>query len=180
MCWVFGAAQAFSSCGKQGYSAWQCSGSHCPGFSCCGTWALGAWAWLLHGMWDPPGPGLEAVSPASAGGFFTTEPPGKPLPCFLGVGCSLGLSLSMGGSGFLSFSRLAWASLSNGKSLSAEAVRPPVAQALKLTWYHFCHILLIRPGCEISPDSRDGERLYLLMGKLWNVLLCFSILHNNY
>ena len=29
-------------------------------------------------MWDPPGSGIELVSPALAGGFFTTEPPGKP------------------------------------------------------------------------------------------------------
>ena len=29
-------------------------------------------------MWDPPWPGIEPVSPALAGGFFTTEPPGKP------------------------------------------------------------------------------------------------------
>ena len=28
-------------------------------------------------MWDLPGPGLEPVSPALAGGFFTTVPPGK-------------------------------------------------------------------------------------------------------
>ena len=28
-------------------------------------------------MWDLPGPGLEPVSPASAGGFLTTAPPGK-------------------------------------------------------------------------------------------------------
>ena len=28
-------------------------------------------------MWDLPGPGLEPVSPALAGGFLTTEPPGK-------------------------------------------------------------------------------------------------------
>ena len=26
-------------------------------------------------MWDLPGPGIEPVSPALAGGFFTTEPP---------------------------------------------------------------------------------------------------------
>ena len=32
-------------------------------------------------MWDLPGPGLEPVSPALAGGFLTTEPPGKPLTC---------------------------------------------------------------------------------------------------
>ena len=28
-------------------------------------------------MWDLPGPGLEPVSPALAGGFLTTPPPGK-------------------------------------------------------------------------------------------------------
>ena len=28
-------------------------------------------------MWDLPGPGLEPVSPALAGGFLTTEPQGK-------------------------------------------------------------------------------------------------------
>ena len=33
---------------------------------------------LLHGMWDPLGPGLEPMSPALAGGFSTTAPPGKP------------------------------------------------------------------------------------------------------
>ena len=29
-------------------------------------------------MWDLPGPGLQPVFPASAGGFLTTAPPGKP------------------------------------------------------------------------------------------------------
>ena len=32
----------------------------------------------LRGMWDLPRPGLEPVSPALAGGFSTTAPPGKP------------------------------------------------------------------------------------------------------
>ena len=36
------------------------------------------WASLLHGMWGPPRPGIEPVSPALAGGFFTTEPSRKP------------------------------------------------------------------------------------------------------
>ena len=34
---------------------------------------------MLLGMWDPPGPGIKPVSPTLAGGFFTTEPSGKPL-----------------------------------------------------------------------------------------------------
>ena len=32
----------------------------------------------LRGMWDPPRPGLEPVSPALAGRLPTTAPPGKP------------------------------------------------------------------------------------------------------
>lgn len=39
------------------------------GFRSCGAQAL-----LLHGTWEPPGPGIELTSPALAGGFFTTEP----------------------------------------------------------------------------------------------------------
>ncbi|KAJ8790669.1 hypothetical protein J1605_021267 [Eschrichtius robustus] len=36
-------------------------------------------------MWELPGPGIEPVSPALAGGFLTTVPPGKPPdPVFTG------------------------------------------------------------------------------------------------
>ena len=55
------------------------------GLSSCGSRALesrlsscGTGAQLLYGMWDLPGPGLEPVSPALAGGFLITVPPGKP------------------------------------------------------------------------------------------------------
>ena len=34
-------------------------------------------------MWDLPASGIEPVSHALAGGFFTTEPPGKPIHLFL-------------------------------------------------------------------------------------------------
>ena len=37
-------------------------------------------------MWDLPGPGIEPVPLALAGGFFTTEPPGKPLPQDMNLG----------------------------------------------------------------------------------------------
>ena len=43
------------------------------GLSSCGSRAQ-----LLRGMWDLPRPGLEPVSPALAGRFSTTAPPGKP------------------------------------------------------------------------------------------------------
>ena len=36
-------------------------------------------AYGLSCMWDFPGPGLEPMSPALAGGFLTTAPPGKSL-----------------------------------------------------------------------------------------------------
>ena len=38
----------------------------------------GSRAQLLRGMWDPPIPGPEPVSPAPAGRLSTTAPPGKP------------------------------------------------------------------------------------------------------
>ena len=42
----------------------------------------GSQAQPLHGMWDPPRPRLEPVSPALAGRLSTTAPPGKPLDIF--------------------------------------------------------------------------------------------------
>ena len=40
--------------------------------------SCGSRAQLLRGMWDLPRPGLEPTSPALAGRFSTTVPPGKP------------------------------------------------------------------------------------------------------
>ena len=40
--------------------------------------SCGSRAQPLRGMWDPPRPGLEPASPALAGRFSTTAPPGKP------------------------------------------------------------------------------------------------------
>ena len=42
----------------------------------------GSWVQLLHGMWDPLGPGSELGSPALAVRFLPTAPPGKPLLFF--------------------------------------------------------------------------------------------------
>ena len=78
----------FSCCGARAPGAWA-SAVVAHGLSSCGSWALehslsscGARAQLLHGTWDPPGPGLEPVSPAFAGGFLTTAPPGKSPYCW--------------------------------------------------------------------------------------------------
>ena len=43
----------------------------------------GSRAQLLRGMWDPPRPGPEPVSPAPAGRLSTTAPPGKPLTALI-------------------------------------------------------------------------------------------------
>ena len=42
----------------------------------CGLRSCVAWAWLLRGIFSRLG--FKPVSPAWAGGFFTTEAPGKP------------------------------------------------------------------------------------------------------
>ena len=106
LCWVFVAACGLplvavsggsSSLWCAGFSLWwllllQSTGSRHVGFSSCdtrlsscGSRALerrlsscGSRAYLLHGMWDLPGPGFEPVSPSLAGGFLTTAPPGNP------------------------------------------------------------------------------------------------------
>ena len=78
--------RAFSSCGKRGplfivvhrplTIAASLVAEHrlqTRGLSNCGSRAQ-----LLGGMWDLPRPGLEPMSPALAGRFSTTAPPGKP------------------------------------------------------------------------------------------------------
>ena len=70
---------AFSSCGEWGLlSSWSARVSHCGGFSCCG-----AQAQLLCSMWNPSRPGIRLISPALAGGFLLTVPPGKSLVYYL-------------------------------------------------------------------------------------------------
>ena len=80
-------ARAFSSCGKRGPLFIAVRGPLTIAASLVAEhWVqtrrlsnCGSRAQLLRGMWDLPRPGLEPVSPALAGGFLTTAPPGKPL-----------------------------------------------------------------------------------------------------
>ena len=51
--------------------------------------SCGSRAQSLRGMWDLPRPGLEPVSPALAGRFSTTAPPGKPQGNLAGNGESV-------------------------------------------------------------------------------------------
>ena len=52
------------------------------GLQTCRLSSCGSRAQLLRGMWHSPTPGLKPVSPALAGRFSTTAPPGKPLTIF--------------------------------------------------------------------------------------------------
>ena len=78
--------RAFSSCGKWGPLFITVHGPLTIAASLVAEHRLqthrlsscGSWAQLLRGMWDFPRPGLEPVSPALAGRFSTTAPPGKP------------------------------------------------------------------------------------------------------
>ena len=78
--------RAFSSCGKRGPLFIAVRGPLTIAASLAAEHRLqtrrlsnyGSRAQPLHGMWDLPRPGLEPVSPALAGGFSTTAPPGKP------------------------------------------------------------------------------------------------------
>ena len=78
--------RAFSSCGKRGPLFIVVRGPLTVAASLVVEHRLqmrrlsscGSRAQFLRGMWDLPRPGLEPVSPALAGRFSTTAPPGKP------------------------------------------------------------------------------------------------------
>ena len=88
LCWVFTATCRLSPVsGSVGHSvveehrlltavASPCGGEQALGCSGFGRW--GTRAQLPHSIWDPPGPGIEPVSPALQGKLSTTGPPGKP------------------------------------------------------------------------------------------------------
>ena len=90
LCWVFVSVRGLSLvAASRGHSSSRCAGLSLSQplllaehrlqtrrLSSCGSRAQ-----PLRGMWDLPRPGLEPVSPALAGRFSTTAPPGK--PCFI-------------------------------------------------------------------------------------------------
>ena len=86
-------ARAFSSCGERGPLFIALRGPLTVAASPVAEHRLqtrrlsscGSRAQWLRGMWDLPRPGLEPVSPALAGGFLTTAPPGKPSSIILTI-----------------------------------------------------------------------------------------------
>ena len=83
LCWVFVSVRGLSLVVASGrHSSLRCAGvspSRPLLLQSTGSSNCGSRAQLLRGMWDLPRPGLEPVSPALAGRFSTTAPPGKPL-----------------------------------------------------------------------------------------------------
>ena len=85
-CWVFVSVRGLSLVAASGgHSSSRCAGLSLSrplvaehGLQTRRLSNCGSWAQLLYGMWDPPRPGLEPASPALAGRFSTTAPPGKP------------------------------------------------------------------------------------------------------
>ena len=89
--------RAFSSCRQQGLLSscstgfslqwllllWSTSALAVPGLPELRLTSCSTQTWLLQGMWDLPRPGIKPMSPAFAGRFFTTKPPGKPLSIIL-------------------------------------------------------------------------------------------------
>ena len=109
----------FSGCSEGGHSLVVVQASSCSGFSCCGAQALGlqglgfssggspglehrfsscdARVQLLSAMQDFPRSVIEPLSPALAGGFFTTEPSEKPFLChFIKQNMELSFTNSLG------------------------------------------------------------------------------------
>ena len=87
LCWGFVSLRGLSLVvAGGGHSSSRCTGLslsrplllRSTGSRHAGSVNCGSWAQLLRGMWDLPRPGLEPVSPALAGRFSTTAPPGKP------------------------------------------------------------------------------------------------------
>ena len=93
LCWVFTAAlglslvvasRGYSSLQREGIPLWCCLWLLSTGSRCTASVLVAhevsscdAQAQLPHGMWNPPGPGMEPMSLALAGGFLATGPPRK-------------------------------------------------------------------------------------------------------
>ena len=146
-------ARAFSSCGKWGPLFIAMRGPLTIAASLVAEHRLqtrrlsnrGSRAQLLRGMWDLPRPGLEPVSPALAGGFSTTAPPGKPCPAFL----------------------LRHASAREASS--SENTPPPLPQNAVMEDRAFPRIQLFLPQGGYSPDSPSPHRATFSPGTFHSV-----------
>ena len=107
-------------------------------------------------MWDLPRPGLEPVSPALAGGFPTTAPPGKPRHIFK-VSCVFIFLL-------LSFKSLLF-----------------ILDNSPLSWVFFCKHLF--PACGLSSHSHNivfCRAVFHINNFFWQWLSCIIFLRSHF
>ena len=114
-------------------------------------------------MWDLPGPGLEPVSPALAGRFVITAPPGKPRSSFWRWRRTI---FSAGGCGVSprgcvwSYLEIMWMTLwSWGSARMALLLLPWQALSIEFIWLLMCQKSLVI-SC-----SADGRARGFLGGK---------------
>ena len=126
-------ARAFSSCGERGPLFIAVRGPLTIAASLVAEHRLqtrrlsncGSQAQLPRGMWDLPRPGLEPMSPALAGRFSTTAPPGKPLPLHFWIYTYPHFGEGKAGKTLPFFQVLVYVSYSPRKNLTSLSILPP-------------------------------------------------------
>ena len=109
-------------------------------------------------MWNPPGPGVEPVSPAWAGGFLTRRPPGTPRQCTAGVLWKIAWGLKQdtaGDTGRFSLQDLGWLHrrpvTSGHECLMSPCTVTGAVFGSTASWPLICLFLprYVRPGAEV-------------------------------
>ena len=175
-------ARASSSCGKRGPLLIAVRGPLTLAASLVAEHRLqtrrlsnyGSWAQPLRGMWDPPRPGHEPVSPALAGRFSTTAPPGKPkitiFKCqhFLDAWEARYYAVAFVG-GCCAGWVLQWAfilSWDKGLNLPKGHLRHWMLEYLKQVWRNRSKCTLVS-GSHIGPSSRAIREKWSVGGSLY-------------
>ena len=156
-------------------------------------------------QWNISGPGIKSVSPALAGGFFTTEPPGKPHPFLLNV--SLQWLVRMGFisilcqcfvlilhsslrllvytanvffnyafCGFRMLHRALHDLVHNNGTLCAGMLHSQISCFHNSKWFPTCDVVLIIVACSWFPFSWDACFHTVYLAPSHSVQLCMDFL----
>ena len=104
-------------------------------------------------MWDLPRPGLEPVSPALAGRFSTTAPPGKPLSISFPVSVSFFFILSTLLVLLLAYAYISASFFPQLYSLSARPVTPLLSLLLSLPPHSRAPQVAVLASCSLSSSA---------------------------
>ena len=115
-------------------------------------------------MWDLPGPGLEPLSPALAGGFLTTAPPGKSLHARFLTPLSLSFFIYRNGA-LLSPTRLQ-------RGLNKAYINGPIAEQVfkkvLRAYFFFFHFFLAQGGRITDPQGGKYLQNYSSLDNITN------------